>query len=137
MCVAVIPPNQITIVMRLLLLGLSFLVSGACTLTTIALYGSPVPMLLNAGVVDSVFGKLVDNGMTLTVVGFVAYMLYKRQVKMEDRLNKYQDEDRSEMLNIIQRNTNAFNTYKQSLDENTKVLNRVREDIEATKAEGK
>lgn len=63
------------------------------------------------------FQRLVDAGLSLGILAIIAKVLWSRQKQMEDRLNKYLEEDRKEMMEVIQNNTKAFEQVANSLKE--------------------
>lgn len=60
--------------------------------------------------------RIVDQGLSLTILCGVAWVLWKRLKDLEERLNKYVEEDRKVMQDIIQKNTQAFENVNAHLD---------------------
>lgn len=75
-------------------------------------------ILLQSDVVSSAFPfqRLFDLALSLGILGVIAKVLWSRQKQMEDRMTKYIDEDRKEMLEVIKDNTAAFNKLNEKLD---------------------
>lgn len=54
------------------------------------------------------WGNVADHGLSFGILAVAVYVLWKRDSAMNDKMNKYLEEDRKEMLRVIQNNTKAF-----------------------------
>lgn len=64
--------------------------------------------------------RIGDQLFSVVVLICVAYLLWKRQQKMEDKMNEYLKEDRDKMMSVISKNTEAFERLEDLL-EKTKI----------------
>lgn len=64
---------------------------------------------------DSFLNKAADQLLTIGLLFLVAYILWKRLSHVEDKLGKYLDEDRKEMLNVIKENSDAMKELKDAI----------------------
>lgn len=65
-------------------------------------------MLITLLQVPDIWQTLLDKGLVIALLGIAVYVLWKRDSTMNDKMNKYLDEDRKEMLTVINNNTKAF-----------------------------
>lgn len=65
----------------------------------------------------SLLGSLIDKGLTLGVLAVISYNLWKRQQKQDEKLDKYINEDRAEMLEIIKNNTTVLQANTEVIKE--------------------
>jgi type II secretory pathway component PulC len=81
---------------------------------------------------ESIWSKLLDHGLTILLLAVAVYVLWKRDQTMQakqdsinERMNNYLEEDRKEMLTVIQNNTEAFKKFSDTLESilNHKQLN--------------
>ena len=56
----------------------------------------------------TVWQLLADKGLTLAILGVIAWVLWRRQKDLEDRLTNYLNEDRKNMLSVIENNTHVM-----------------------------
>lgn len=84
-------------------------------------------IILQAGqVVDKTFWeKAAEQSFVIILLLFGLAGLLKLYLRLDARLTKYIEEDRKEMTNIIQNNTNAFSQCSQIMEKNTKVMQRL------------
>lgn len=67
--------------------------------------------LLQAALEDSLLGRLTDQLFSISLLVFYAVYAARRQKALEDKLDKYMEEDREEMKAVIQNNTRAFELF--------------------------
>lgn len=65
-------------------------------------------MLLQVPEEANLWSRVMDQGLLVLLLAVAVYVLWKRDTAMNDKMNKYLDEDRKEMLTVIQNNTKAF-----------------------------
>ena len=82
-------------------------------------------ILLQSDFGASVLKALLDQALSLGLLGFVAYTLYKRLRQVEDKMEKYQTEDRKEMTHVIQNNTNVMAQSTQVMEKNARIMHRL------------
>ncbi|UKJ09067.1 hypothetical protein [Solitalea lacus] len=52
--------------------------------------------------------KLGDQLFSIIILVAVAYLFWKQQNKLSEKMEKYIEEDRAQMLEVIEKNTKAF-----------------------------
>lgn len=68
-------------------------------------------------VVDAgIWQRIADQGLTLGLLAFVSSVLWKRLKEVEERQTKYMEEDRKAMIDVISKNTAAFEKVNEHLD---------------------
>jgi hypothetical protein len=67
---------------------------------------------------QSVLQRLGDQAFSVTVLIGIAWILWKRQIKLEDRLTQYLDDDREKMLGVIDNNTKVMERLEDVLNRN-------------------
>ena len=72
----------------------------------------------------SVWQHLADNGTTFLILGVAVYVLWRRDSVMNDKMNKYLDEDRGRMLDCINKNTESFNHLRDTMEDIAKKLSK-------------
>lgn len=90
-------------------------------------------ILLSSFPIDTVIGKLGEYSVVFMLLGVAVYVLWRKVSRLEDRITKYQDEDRDKMLTVIQNNTNALNLYTQSNERHARVMEHVENQLEEIK----
>lgn len=65
----------------------------------------------------SIWTSLADKGLIVLILALAVYVLWKRDSAMNEKMNKYLDEDRKEMLQVINNNTKAFEDLKETMHE--------------------
>ena len=56
----------------------------------------------------NIWQQLLDKGLVIGLLGIAVYVLWKRDSQMNEKMNRYLDEDRKEMFTVIGNNTKAF-----------------------------
>ncbi len=64
----------------------------------------------------NIWQRLADQAISLAILGIIAWVLWKRQRDLEDKLTRYLEEDRKAMLDVIQNNTNAMQKLNEHFD---------------------
>lgn len=64
--------------------------------------------------------RIADQSLTLALLAVIASILWKRQKELEDKLTRYMDADRKTMMDVIQKNTAAFEKVNDHLDAHSK-----------------
>lgn len=77
---------------------------------------SLISIFLTAEAMSPILDKLLDAGMTLVILGIAVKVLWGKIKELESRLAKYIDEDRKEMIDTINNNTDAFKSLKEHLE---------------------
>ena len=67
---------------------------------------------------QTVWQRLGDQAFSVIVLIGIAWILWKRQIKLEDRLTQYLDDDREKMLGVIENNTKVMERLEEVLDRN-------------------
>lgn len=62
------------------------------------------------------FQRAADQLLTIGLLFIVAFVLWKRLNHVEDKLSKYLDEDRKEMINVIKDNSDAMKDLKEAIN---------------------
>ncbi|SMO48092.1 hypothetical protein [Solitalea koreensis] len=52
--------------------------------------------------------RLGDQFFSISILLVVAYLFWKQQGKLSEKMEKYIEEDRKQMLDVIEKNTKAF-----------------------------
>lgn len=52
--------------------------------------------------------RLLDSAISLSILAIITKVLWERLKRVEDKMDKYLEEDRKEMLEVIKDNTRAF-----------------------------
>lgn len=75
-------------------------------------------ILLQIGeaITTNIWQRIADQALSLAILGIIAWVLWKRQRDLEDKLTKYLEEDRKAMLDVIQNNTNAMHKLNEHFD---------------------
>jgi hypothetical protein len=60
--------------------------------------------------------RLGDQAFSVTVLIGIAWILWKRQIKLEDRLTQYLDDDREKMMDVIDNNTKVMERLEDVLN---------------------
>lgn len=60
--------------------------------------------------------QLTDQAFSVVVLIGIAWILWKRQIKLEDKLTQYLDDDREKMLGVIENNTKVMERLESVLD---------------------
>lgn len=68
---------------------------------------------------QTIWQRLGDQAFTVVVLIGIAWLLWKRQIKLEDRLTQYLDDDREKMLGVIENNTKVMERLEDVLNRNT------------------
>lgn len=82
-------------------------------------------ILLQADFGASVLKSLADQALSLGLLALIAYTLYKRLRQVEEKMDKYQTEDRKEMTQVIQNNTNVVGQSTQAMEKNARIMHRL------------
>lgn len=64
----------------------------------------------------TIWERVGDQLFSILILFVVAWLLWKRQREMEDRLNKYLEQDREKMLEVISNNTKVMERLEDLLD---------------------
>jgi len=72
-------------------------------------------ILLQAQLPPSIMDWLIGQAPTVTILGIVAYFLWKRLSEVETKLTTYLEDDRGKMMEVIEKNTRAFERLEQKL----------------------
>lgn len=62
--------------------------------------------------------QLTDQAFSVVVLIGIAWILWKRQIKLEDKLTQYLDDDREKMLGVIENNTKVMERLESVLERN-------------------
>lgn len=65
----------------------------------------------------AIWQQLADKGLIVVLLGVAVYVLWKRDSAMNNKMNKYLDEDRKEMLQVITNNTKAFQDLNHTMQD--------------------
>ena len=63
-----------------------------------------------------IWQQLGDQAFSVVVLIGIAWILWKRQIKLEDRLTQYLDDDREKMLNVIENNKKVIEHLEDVLE---------------------
>lgn len=61
------------------------------------------------------FQRAADQLLTIGLLFIVSFVLWKRLNHVEDKLSKYLDEDRKEMIKVISDNSEAMKDLKEAI----------------------
>ncbi|MBC9915023.1 hypothetical protein HGH92_21585 [Chitinophaga varians] len=75
-------------------------------------------ILLQIDPAGNIWQRLGDQAFSILVLVVIARILWKRQIKLEDRLTQYLDEDRDKMMGVIDNNTKVMERLEEVLDSN-------------------
>ncbi|ACU57780.1 hypothetical protein [Chitinophaga pinensis] len=64
---------------------------------------------------QTVLQRIGDQAFSVVVLVGIAWILWKRQIKLEDRLTQYLDDDREKMLGVIENNTKVMERLEDAL----------------------
>lgn len=67
---------------------------------------------------QTVLQRLSDQAFSVIVLIGIAWILWKRQIKLEDRLTQYLDDDREKMQGVIENNTKVMERLEDVLNRN-------------------
>ncbi|WPQ62223.1 hypothetical protein SIO70_28085 [Chitinophaga sancti] len=78
-------------------------------------------MLLLNEVIDvspgnALYQRLGDQAFSVIVLIGIAWVLWKRQIKLEDRLTQYLNDDRDKMQGVIENNTKVMERLESVLE---------------------
>ena len=73
---------------------------------------------MNSGAEQTILQRLGDQAFSVIVLIGIAWILWKRQIKLEDRLTQYLDDDREQMLGVIENNTKVMERLEDVLNRN-------------------
>lgn len=76
-------------------------------------------LVLQMDPATTIWQRLGDQAFSIVVLVGIAWILWKRQIKLEDRLTEYLDDDREKMLDVIENNTKVMERLEEVLDRNT------------------
>ncbi|WP_343671809.1 hypothetical protein [Chitinophaga sp.] len=62
------------------------------------------------------FQRLGDQAFSVVVLIGIAWVLWKRQIKLEDRLTQYLNDDRDKMQGVIENNTKVIERLESVLE---------------------
>lgn len=65
---------------------------------------------------QTVLQRIGDQAFSVVVLVGIAWILWKRQIKLEDRLTQYLDDDREKMLGVIDNNTKVMERLEDALN---------------------
>lgn len=68
-----------------------------------------------------IWQHLGDQAFSVAVLVGIAWILWKRQIKLEDRLTHYLDNDREKMYDMIENNAKAMQRLEDVLNSTAKV----------------
>lgn len=72
---------------------------------------------LSGSAVDATFwGRVGDQAFSIVLLVVFAVFMLRRQKQLEDKMAKYQEEDRAKMMDIIQNNTRVMERIENHLD---------------------
>jgi hypothetical protein len=71
---------------------------------------------VSAAASTNLWQRIADQALSLAILGVIAWVLWKRQRDLEDKLTKYLEEDRKAMLDVIQNNTSAMQKLNEHFD---------------------
>ncbi|KAA2244576.1 hypothetical protein F0L74_00950 [Chitinophaga agrisoli] len=72
--------------------------------------------LIHSDPEQTVLQRIGDQAFSVTVLIGIAWILWKRQIKLEDRLTQYLDDDREKMLGVIENNTKVMERLEDVLN---------------------
>lgn len=75
--------------------------------------------IIHADPEQTVFQRLGDQAFSVIVLIGIAWILWKRQIKLEDRLTQYLDDDREKMMGVIENNTKVMERLEDVLNRST------------------
>ncbi|MCW3467633.1 hypothetical protein [Chitinophaga nivalis] len=67
---------------------------------------------------NSIWQRIGDQAFSIVVLIGIAWILWKRQISLEDRLTQYLDDDREKMLGVIENNTKVMERLEDVLHQN-------------------
>ncbi|SFD01481.1 hypothetical protein SAMN05518672_10146 [Chitinophaga sp. CF118] len=73
-------------------------------------------LLTQIDAAQTIWQRLGDQAFSVVVLISIAWILWKRQIKLEDRLTKYLDDDREKMLGVIDNNTKVIERLEDVLE---------------------
>jgi len=71
---------------------------------------------VSAAATGNIWQRIADQALSLAILGIIAWVLWKRQKDLEDKLTRYLEEDRKAMMDVIQNNTNAMQKLNEHFD---------------------
>jgi hypothetical protein len=72
--------------------------------------------IINSDPGQTVLQRLGDQAFSVIVLIGIAWILWKRQIKLEDRLTQYLDDDREKMQGVIENNTKVMERLEDVLN---------------------
>jgi len=72
--------------------------------------------IIHADPEQTVLQRIGDQAFSVVVLVGIAWILWKRQIKLEDRLTQYLDDDREKMLGVIDNNTKVMERLEDALN---------------------
>ncbi|SFO32924.1 hypothetical protein SAMN05428949_4969 [Chitinophaga sp. YR627] len=72
--------------------------------------------IIHADPEQTVLQRIGDQAFSVVVLVGIAWILWKRQIKLEDRLTQYLDDDREKMLGVIENNTKVMERLEDALN---------------------
>jgi hypothetical protein len=72
-------------------------------------------ILLQTQLPPSTIDWLIGQAPTVTILGIVAYFIWKRLTEVETKLMTYLEDDRIKMMDVIEKNTRAFERLYDSI----------------------
>jgi hypothetical protein len=72
--------------------------------------------IIHADPEQTVLQRLGDQAFSVIVLIGIAWILWKRQIKLEDRLTQYLDDDREKMQGVIENNTKVMERLEDVLN---------------------
>ncbi|MFN4249273.1 MAG: hypothetical protein ACK4EY_16215 [Flavipsychrobacter sp.] len=72
---------------------------------------------LSGATADATFwGRVGDQAFSIVLLVVFAVFMLRRQKQLEDKMAKYQEDDRTKMMEIIQNNTRVMERIEDHLD---------------------
>ena len=71
--------------------------------------------LLQTPIPQTIWERFGDQAFTIIILGLAVYFLWQRLKEVESKMDKYVDEDRGKMMDVIEKNTKAFERLETKL----------------------
>lgn len=72
--------------------------------------------IINVNPENALYQRLGDQAFSVIVLIGIAWILWKRQIKLEDRLTQYLNDDRDKMQGVIENNTKVMERLESVLE---------------------